>query len=220
MLSLLLACEPSAAERLAAAEVATDIDTALAACPDAPCMAAAVARLGTWERCASIPDPWDDECRFWQAEAVERGGDAAGALDLCRDTAFHMGCATHVLGQAARRAEGIDAAASTWDELRPRTDPKLGFSYWRAWWRMGIDRGSAPGIEACRDMTCRKAAEREIEATVHQLGIPCGADRPAPGWIAEGSAASSAAWSTSVEGLCTRGEPGVPIKLEGPGRPR
>ncbi len=179
-----------------------------------------VARFAAWEQCASIPDPWDDECRFWQAEALERGGDAAAALDVCRDTMFNMGCGTHVLGQASRRADTLDAAAELWESLRPHTDPKLGFSYWRAWWRRGIDRGEAPGIESCRDITCRKAAEREIEATVHQLGIPCGVDRPAPGWIAEGSAASLSAWTTSVERLCTRGEPGVPIKLEGPGRPR
>ncbi len=213
----LLACAPSAADRSATSVTADDIDEAWTTCPDDPCRVEVVARFAAWPRCADLGDPWDDECRFRQAEALERAGRPAEALDACRDTAFAMGCGTHVLGQAARRADTIAAADVTWATLSTHADPRLAFSYWRAFYRAGIDRGTAPGLEACAGSPCRKAGEREIEATVHQLGIPCGVDRPPPPWIPADSPASNAAWITSVEKLCTRGEAGVPVRLQGPG---
>lgn len=216
-LAALLACTPSAAERTARSAAADDLHAAWSSCPDEPCRVEVAARFGAWARCADLGDPWDDECRFRQAEALERAGRPADALDACRDSKFAMGCGTHVLGQAARRAESMPEALATWETLSPHTDPRLAFSYWRAFFRAGVDRGTAPGLEACADSPCRKAGEREIEATVHQLGIPCGVDRPAPAWIPADSPLSGAAWSASVERLCTDGEPGVPVRLDGPG---
>lgn len=196
------ACAPSAAEREQAAAVAPTLDEALALCPGAQCREQAVVRFGAWARCAEVADPWDDECRFRQAEALERADDGAGALALCGGTMYAQGCSIHILGQQARRTDTIEEAAARLAALR--ADPRFDFAYWCAFWRTHIDRGDAPGLEACGLEVCRKAGEREIEATVDTLDVPCAAlDRPVPGWIPADSAASRAAWDTALSHHCT-----------------
>jgi hypothetical protein len=203
----LVACTPamSEAERAEWARSAPDLDEALAACPasDRHCGVDVVGRFGAWERCAELTDPADDECRFRQAEGLERAGDGAGALALCASTIYEVGCATHVVGQEARRAETMVEAVARWEAVMSHTKPRFNQPYWRAWWRSRIDAGSAEGIEACPDEPCRRAGAQEMEATVDALEIPCAAaDREPPGWVAEGSALSLRAWTEALSHLC------------------
>jgi hypothetical protein len=210
---------PSEAERAALASAAEDVDAALAACPetDRTCGVEAVARFGAWDRCARLPDPADDECRFRQAEATERAGDGPAALDLCATTVYVVGCATHIVGQQARRAETLEAAIAGWESLMPHTEARFNHAYWRAWWRYRIDAGEAPALERCPAEPCRRAAEQEIEATVDTLAVPCAAlDREPPGWIAEGSERSRAAWDDALSHRCVPdAEHPVPRPLRG-----
>lgn len=205
LLVALLACQPSEAERLVAAAAASTVEQALAACPEASgeCKAQAVVRFGAWPRCVEVPDPWDDECRFRQAEALEHVGDGAGALEICASTRYVVGCATHVAGQQARRADTIADANARWDSLKDHTEARYAFAYWRGFWRTHVDRGDAPPLEACASRVCSEAGGKEIEATVDQLAVPCAAlDRPPPGWIPEGSARSFAAWTEALSHHC------------------
>jgi hypothetical protein len=167
----------SEAERAEWARSAPDLDEALAACPasDRHCGVDVVGRFGAWERCAELTDPADDECRFRQAEGLERAGDGAGALALCASTIYEVGCATHVVGQEARRAETMVEAVARWEAVMSHTKPRFNQPYWRAWWRSRIDA----------------------------LEIPCAAaDREPPGWVAEGSALSLRAWTEALSHLC------------------
>lgn len=225
MIWLLVACTdaPSSAERVRAAAVAPDVESAWAACPpaDGVCRLGAVERFAAWSRCADIQHPWDDECRFRQAEAVERADDGAAAFELCASTVFEVGCATHVAGQQARRARTAAEADARWSALRAHTEDRYAFSFWRGWWRARLDDGDAPGLEACPGAVCRDAGLKEIAATVDMLAVPCKAlDRPPPGWIPADSAASTAAWQQALSHHCvpSAGHP-VPAPL-GPGRPR
>lgn len=205
LLLLLAACQPSEAERLVASAAASTVEQALAACPEASgeCKQAAVLRFAAWPRCTEVPDPWDDECRFRQAEAVERTDDGPGAFDLCASTRYVVGCATHVAGQQARRADTVEEAEARWSKLKDHTDGRYLFAYWRGFWRTHIDRGDAPALEACHSKVCGEAGGKEIEATVDTLAVPCAAlDRPPPGWIPEGSARSLAAWNEALSHHC------------------
>ena len=205
LVQLLSACQPSEAEKLVAAAGAPTVEAALAACPEASgeCQAQAVIRFGAWPRCTEVPDPWDDECRFRQAEALEHADDGSGAFKLCASTRYVVGCATHVAGQQARRADTIADADLRWSTLKDSTDPRYAFAYWRGFWRTHIDRGDAPPLESCASRVCSEAAGKEIEATVDQLAVPCAAlDRPPPGWIPEASPASLAAWTEALSHHC------------------
>lgn len=208
MTLLLLACAGlSDAERVRASGDAPDFLTAMDICPEADgaCKMEAVVRFAAWPRCADVPHPWDDECRFRQAEAVERTDDGPAAFALCHSTIYEVGCATHVAGQQARRTEAVTDAAERWERLAPHTNERFAFDYWRGFWRTHIDRGDAPAIESCPSRVCRDAGGREIEATVHTLAIPCGAAREPPGWIPAGSVASKAAWDAALSRHCVGG---------------
>ncbi len=201
ILAFVLGCSVSSAERQATASAAPTLDEALALCPDGACAEAAIVRFEAWDRCVEAADPWDDECRFRQAEAVERTDDGAGALRLCESTVYANGCSIHVLGQQARRTETMADAEARRTQVA--FDPRYDFPYWRAFWRTHIDRGDAPGLESCALEVCRKAGEREIEATVDALSVPCAAlDRPTPGWIPEASVASRKAWDEALSHHC------------------
>ncbi len=220
VLLVLGACEPSAADRALAASRAADLPTALAACPegDGACQMEAVVRFGEWARCGEVLDPWDDECRFRQAEAVERDDRGGEALELCASTVYVIGCATHVVGQQARREHTAADADARWERLRPHTEDRYAYPYWRGFWRAGIDRGDAPALERCIGALCRDAGLKEIEATVHALRVPCrAADRPPPGWIPADSMASTAAWVEALRHHCVPdAEHPVPEPLRAP----
>lgn len=208
MTLVLLACAGlSDAERVRASAAATEFPTAFGTCPKpaGACKMEAVVRFAEWTRCADVPHPWDDECRFRHAEAVERTDDGPAAFALCHSTVYEVGCATHVAGQQARRTETVIDAGERWARLATHTDERFAFDYWRGFWRTHIDRGDAPAIEACPSRVCRDAGGREIEATVHTLAIPCAAERPTPGWIPEGSLASEAAWDAALSRHCVEG---------------
>jgi hypothetical protein len=203
----LASCSSTAsdAEQALLAREAPDLAAGLAACPpgDRGCGVEVVVRFGAWEACARLEHPGDDECRFRQAEALERAGDGAAALDLCAGNVYESGCATHVVGQEARRAETMDEAVGRWEGIMSHTNTRYNHAYWRAWWRSRIDAGQAPSVESCRSEPCRRAAEQEIEATVDALAVPCAAlDREPPGWIAEGSARAIAAWHGALSHTC------------------
>ncbi len=181
------------------------MSAALAACPerDRGCGVEAVVRFAAWERCADLVHPADDECRFRQAEATERAGEGAAALDLCASTIYETGCATHVVGQVARRMETMDEAVAGWEAMLAHTNVRFNHAYWRAWWRSRIDAGFAPPLESCPAENCRRAAAQEMEATVDTLEVPCAAaDREPPGWVAEGSALALSAWTEAISHHC------------------
>ena len=196
-----LACSPSIAEREAAARAAPTLDEALRLCPSAECGEAAVVRFAAWDRCHEVTDPWDDECRFRHAEALEREDKGAEALAECATTVYAGGCSVHVVQQQARRPETLAEA-----ESRLRTlshNPRDAGSYWRAFFRAAIARGDAPALEQCPTELCRQSGAAEIEATVDSLAVPCRAlDRPPPGWIPEGSSASLTAWTSALRHHC------------------
>lgn len=205
VLVFFVACEPSEAERWVAAHNAPSLDEALAACPPAAgeCAHDAVLRFQAWARCGDLPDPWDDECRFRQAEGMENADDGEGALALCATTRYSVGCSTHVAGQQGRRPAGVPEAEARWATLAGHTEPRFAFSYWQGFWRHRIDRGDAPGLEACSSRSCRDAGRKQIEATVASLAVPCAAlDRPPPAWVPEGSAESREAWTAALSRHC------------------
>ncbi len=199
------AAGPSEAEQAEFARQSPDLEAALAACPatDRDCGVEVVTRFGAWERCAELADPADDECRFRQAEATERAGNGEAALDLCASTVYENGCATHVVGQEAKRAETMPEAVARWESLMSHTSSRFNHPYWRAWWRSRIEAGSVEPVEACPSEPCRRAAEQEIEATVDFLEVPCAAaDREPPGWVAEGSERALRAWNDALSHRC------------------